>query len=409
MKNCLILFLSLLGFVLLAGCGSETVCPGLLAPHDIKPPLGLIAYPGDRAVTLEFISANSRSEWNDFWGFAAHMAEGDFSAGKVPGSYFEDPDVENFDTYGDGWVCGGESCESDTNGLQPVAYVEGGIDHVEAELGVEIPGVITWLIQDGDMVPVLGDVEEGDDDDDAADDDDDDEAALVFPAQATAGDDDITYPIATTGENGYPSTTGGGTLMLQNGQIYTVFVVTRSDEGQGASWTSNYATFIPRPESAEITLTPGPNWFCNDGIANGLDIGEAGVESFTVANFNSCTGLYVGADEDEQKIDLVLEASNAEGLYGLAGERPYFSAANGNLLQDLGYYADWALAFSAPIDENSYVTPGVSVLAIIGHVYAISTGDGYFAKVQVKSIDESNSSVTLIAAYQTLPGNPSLK
>jgi hypothetical protein len=405
MKKGLILILALLGFVLMAGCDSETT-EVIYGPDDLKPPLGLVAYSGDQAVTLDFVSSNVE---DIFWGFAAHMAEGDFSATKVPGSYYDDPDVENFDAYGDGTVCGGDSCEGDTNGLQPVAYVEDGAEGVLAEFGVELPGAISWLISDGDLTPVMGDVDEGDDDDDVvADDDDDDEGALVYPSAATTGDDDDDDDDDDDTEA--PDTTGGEALSLVNGQIYTAFVVARGDEGSAASWTSNYVTFIPRPESDSITLTPGASWTCGASTTNGLDIGEGGVESFVVDAFDSCSGLYVGTTDAEVAADLVLEASgDGSDQYGLVGAYPYFSATNGGLMQDLGYYPDWAMAQSAPIDETSYVTPGMSVLAVAGHVYAIRTGDGYFAKVWVSSIDETDNSVTLVAAYQTLTGNPSLK
>lgn len=405
MKKGLILILTLLGFALMAGCGSETT-ETVVNPADLKPPLGLVAYAGDQAVTLEFVSSNSEGEKEEFWGFAAHIAEGDFSAGKVPGSYYDDPDVENFDTYGDGTVCGGDSCDGEANGLQPAAYVEGGLEVVASELGVSIPGTITWLLQDGDDVPLIGDVDEeaaDDDDDDAVADDDDDDAALVYPS-ATSGDDDD--------DDDAPTVTGGGTLSLDNGQIYTVFVVTRANDGDDVSWTSNYTTFIPRPESAEVVLTPGADWDSDTSTTDGLDIGNGGVETFEVIDFtdDSATGLYVGADDAEASIDLMIEASGpGDNQYGLIGEYPYFSAANGSLVQDLGYYSDWALAMSAPVEEASYVTPGMSVLVVEGHVYAIRTGDGYFAKVWVSSIDTTDNSVTLVAAYQTLMGEPSLK
>lgn len=410
MRKVSIMALALLVVFLLTGCfglmvdmlsGSEDDDDWYYSGStDIKPPLGLVAYPGDQSVTLSFYSANNENERVHFWGFAAHMAEGDYSAGKVPGSYYDDPDAVFFDNYGDGKVCGGEGCEGETNGLQPIAYIEGGIDEVESALGVKIPGLITWLIQDGDNVPVLGDV--GDDDDDAtADDDDDiDKMTAVYPAATSSDDtyDDDNYYDPDTS----PSITGGGTLTLDNGHLYTIFVVTRAEEGKCASWTSNYTTFVPRPESEELTLSPGQDTLCALSDSDGLDLGENGIESFAVGNFDSCEGFYYGSTTEETKIDLAVVTSGSAGYYGLEGVRPYLVSTNGNIIQDLGYYEDWVYAADAPEDVNTYVVSGTPLPALAGHVYGILTVDGHFAKVQVKNIDETFHSVTMIAAYQKL-------
>lgn len=412
MKKGLTLLATMFALLLAAGCSDDVTQSKSLSPEDLKPPLGLKAISGDQQVTLEFQSANNE---DGFYGFAAFMVDQDLS-NDTPGSIYDDPNAAAFDTFagGDGNVVNPEEEEVAGGGVQPVAMTTGGYDLTElaAEntISGEIPGTVSWTIVNGAAIPELSS-EEGiagaDDDDDAAGDDDDaaadddDDAASVYPSASTGDDDD---------DDDGPVVTGGGTLALANGTKYTAFVCATVDEGAGISWTSNYASFVPRPASAELTITPGAAWSCAASDTDGLDIGNGADSSFTVIDFDTCSGQYAATAAEEAKVDLVIEASSATSdMYGLVGAYPYLSAANGGLIQDLGYFADWNGALAAPAAEGSYVTPGISILAVEGHVYAIRTGDGHFAKVWIKAIDATTNAVTLVAAYQTLEGETMVK
>jgi hypothetical protein len=184
---------------------------------EIFPPLGLEAIPGDREVTLHFHSANAFEDDYNFYGFAVHMAKGEYLTNPVSQNYYNATDIVAFDAYGDGIVCGGE-CDYEQSGLMPVAYISGGAEAVEAALDVEIPGEVTWQIKNRD--PAICYYYD-----------------YLAPCTSTSDIDQTDIANCQWGE--------GDTICLENNVTYTVFVVTRAAEGSYASWTSNWVSFTP--------------------------------------------------------------------------------------------------------------------------------------------------------------------
>jgi hypothetical protein len=220
MKYFRVCFFTLLGYATLfvtscaPDCYSECSCPS--AP--IKPPLGLKAIPGDRSVTLTFDSANSREDGAEFFGFAAYMAEGEYLSDPAPKNYYDFPEIEAFDSYGDEVVCGGDFCEGDSNGLMPAMFVGSGFEAIKTELGIDLPGRIFWEIEDGDPNEFYSHL-------------------------------DYRYPCNVTNETNETVTENNfmdcPIVFLENNVTYTVFVTVRADEGSNESYTSNWVSFTP--------------------------------------------------------------------------------------------------------------------------------------------------------------------
>lgn len=415
MKKLLLLLALVFGLALTVGCSSEETSEETIPPDQLKPPLGLVAYPGDRSVLLEFDTANTGDDDPEFWGFAAHMAVGSFEG--VPGDYYENANINEFDVYGNGNVDGNADPK---DGLQPVAYTESaeGEGGIEASLtvldGGEIPGRVSWTIASGDPIPVL-DTDGDDDDDDTTDEDDDDDNDDADDDDDDDNDDnddndddDVTR-LATAQDGSCTFGSDPASLCLVNGETYTVFVVTRADEGEAVSWTSNWVTFTPRPEAANITLAPGcPG--CTDPVKSvaldGVDLDQVAGGTVTPVNFLGDSNYASLGDPDSDGVDLMLESLT--GQYNIPDITPYFSSCNSGILQDLGYKADWKEALEAPANDESYITPGQSVLVSLNHAYALKTGDGNYVKVYVTDI-AADQSVTFKAAFQTDAGNRMFK
>jgi len=86
-----------------------------------------------------------------------------------------------------------------------------------------------------------------------------------------------------------------------------------------------------------------------------------------------------------------------------AGFRPWIDGINGGGVQNMGYMSDWSEADEAPTE--GYASPGHSIEAIMGHVYAIETGDNHYAKIQITDIAGDGTWIEFKAAYQVDPGN----
>ncbi len=178
---------------------------------------------------------------------------------------------------------------------------------------------------------------------------------------------------------------------LANGTTYSFLVVAAMDNWAAISNTSNIIEDTPRNESAgEDTI-----------YAYQDDETEAGFElsNFTVV---SCVGLDVNYDTPSGIGDIMCEQFNPG-----AGVRAWIDGINGGEIQDIGYMNDWNDADEAP--GSGYAETGHSVEALMGHVYAIKTGNNHYGKIQITGIDASWNWIRFRAAYQPDTGNPEYK
>lgn len=180
---------------------------------------------------------------------------------------------------------------------------------------------------------------------------------------------------------------------LENGVTYSFLVVASMDEWSKTSHGSNIIEDTPRDESTgEDTI-----------YAYQYDQKKAG---FKLSDFSTvdCTDLDVNTyDTPSGDGDIMCERFDPA-----AGMRAWIDGINGGKVQDIGYMNDWDDADEAPID--GYAEPGHSIEVLMGHVYAVRTGDNYYAKIQVTGIDEEGYNwIRFKAAYQPDPGNREYK
>jgi hypothetical protein len=184
---------------------------------------------------------------------------------------------------------------------------------------------------------------------------------------------------------------------LVNGTTYSFLVVAaKGDEWREISHTSNITGDTPRQESdaaTEIVLYAKQE----NAEAAGFELSD-----FTVVD---CSEL----DPGDYTTPLGLGDIMCEkfGIVGGVGDRAWLDGINGAGVQCLGFMQDWNDADQAPL--NGYADPGHSIEALMGHVYAIATGDGHYAKVQLLGIDDESAWVRIKAAYQPQWGNPEYK
>jgi len=169
---------------------------------------------------------------------------------------------------------------------------------------------------------------------------------------------------------------------LLNGATYSFLIVAYKDDGNTLSRPSNIVTDTPRQESSgSITLINGV------GNARYLDV---------AAEPSAASTTSTGAD-------IMAQSFNAG-----AGDRHGMVGQNGARVQDVGYASDWDEVDQAPLGSGSYPDASYSVEVLTGHVYAVFTGDGHYAKVWVSSLNTANFGYTLRVAYQPQTGNPEL-
>jgi hypothetical protein len=182
---------------------------------------------------------------------------------------------------------------------------------------------------------------------------------------------------------------------LENGTTYSFAVCAFRDGGDEVSFASNIVTDTPRPDITSVVLaSASTNDVIGDDSRAGFDF-----EGFTIdavpldlasANYTNNAGT-----------DIVHEAFDP-GPANL-NIRSWLAGMNGAGVQDLGYMDDLDGSNEAP--EDGYAGTGESVLLIVGHVYAVQTGNNHYAKLIVTSIQDPPSSlVTFNAAYQTKLG-----
>jgi hypothetical protein len=81
---------------------------------------------------------------------------------------------------------------------------------------------------------------------------------------------------------------------------------------------------------------------------------------------------------------------------------------NGARVQDLGFVENWDEIDAAPLGGGSYPDASYSVQVLPGHVYAVFTGDGHYAKIWVTQVSGTDFGFTCFVAYQPQGGNNNL-
>ncbi|HEX7879725.1 MAG TPA: hypothetical protein VF720_09965 [Candidatus Eisenbacteria bacterium] len=220
--------------------------------------------------------------------------------------------------------------------------------------------------------------------------DEDRDGFYVFQAngaQTTNTPEDIpsafgTSPVATlttTQDAGEFTQTVTG---LANGTTYSFLVVAFKNDGDDVSRPSNIIVDTPREESdGVLALTNGSgNRF--------LDVDTQTVQ----AN-----------DDTPNSADVLSQSFNAG-----AGDRHGMVGVNGARIQDLGYVSSWDEVDDVPTGTASYPATNYSVQVLVGHVYAVYTGDNHYAKVYVTSLNSGNFGYSVRVAYQPQAGNNEL-
>ena len=154
-----------------------------------------------------------------------------------------------------------------------------------------------------------------------------------------------------------------------NGETYFYAVSAYDTEGNESALSPEDAWDTPRPEGRNVTLDD----YALFPERSGFDFSHPEKGS-TVWN-TPTTDVYFGLDT----------AVNVLYLY----------SDNDTLMQDLGYHESFDAVDVVP--EFGYTTLFVELLE--GHIYAIYTPDGNFAKIQVRGLSED--AVIFDWAYQT--------
>ena len=167
---------------------------------------------------------------------------------------------------------------------------------------------------------------------------------------------------------------------LTNGTTYSFLVVASRKDGAETSRPSNIVSDTPRRQSTTVSLINGANSRYLDVAAN------------PVVPSGSATGA-----------DILCQSFNA-GF----GDRSGMVGVNGARVQDLGWVANWDEIDKAPVGIGSYPDASYSVQVLDGHVYAVFTGDGHYAKVWISSLHTADFGYDCRVAYQPLSGSNEL-
>ena len=168
---------------------------------------------------------------------------------------------------------------------------------------------------------------------------------------------------------------------VRNGETYYYAVSAYDVDGNESNLSTENAWDTPRPEGRNIvlddyTLLPG---------RSGFDFSQP--QKGSIPWDTPATDVYFGLDTEV----------NIRYLY----------SDNDTFMQDLGYHEYFDGVDIVP--EFGYTTLFVELIE--GHIYAINTPDGNFAKIRVRKL--SDDAVVFDWAYQTEPENvqlaPSLK
>jgi hypothetical protein len=185
--------------------------------------------------------------------------------------------------------------------------------------------------------------------------------------------------IATDRDAGSFSATVSG---LTNGQTYSFLVVSYKDGGDKISRSSNIVTDTPRRETpAAITMRNG------SGNLRYLDV----------------SSNPIAPSDEGSTADILCQSFNAG-----AGDRHGMVGQNGARVQDLGFVTSWDEIDAAPLGGGSYPDADYSVQVLPGHVYAVFTGDEYYAKIWVTDVNSVDFGFTCFVAFQPQRGNNNL-
>lgn len=171
---------------------------------------------------------------------------------------------------------------------------------------------------------------------------------------------------------------------LSNGEDYSFLVVAARDNWTEISHTSNVIFDTPRPETAKYDTI----------YASSVNIFKSGYElsDFTLADM---VDINVSNYSTTDSIgDFICEKFDPG-----AGYRLWIAGTNNGQLMDLGFMQDWDDADYAP--ASGYASTGFSLTCLIGHVYAIKTGDNHYGKIQITDVRVPDGWIMFKACYQT--------
>ncbi|NOZ61749.1 MAG: hypothetical protein GXO74_08700 [Calditrichaeota bacterium] len=184
---------------------------------------------------------------------------------------------------------------------------------------------------------------------------------------------------------------------LTNGQTYSFAVVAyQKDKKNEISYPSNVIKDTPRDEIYSVTLkSASTGQVSGDDSQAGFDFDSFSVVDVPQVGYTSTNGSDI--------INEAFDPSNAGNI------RPWLAGMNSAGIQDLGYMADLDGSDVAP--EMGYSEEGKSIAVILGHVYAVKTGDNKYGKMIITNIGNENDgySITFNAAFQTQDGNRNYK
>ncbi len=183
---------------------------------------------------------------------------------------------------------------------------------------------------------------------------------------------------------------------LTNGRTYSFAVVAynRKDKKE-ISYPSNIVADTPRPDIQSVVLkSASTGQVAGDDANAGFDFNTFKVVAVPPTGYTSDNGA-----------DIINEAFDPSRGTDI---RPWLSGMNGAGLQDLGYMSELDAADVAP--ERGYSDPGKSIAVLLGHVYAVKTGDNRYGKLLITNIGGApDYAITFNAAFQTQTGNRNYK
>jgi len=163
---------------------------------------------------------------------------------------------------------------------------------------------------------------------------------------------------------------------VRNGETYYYAIVAVDNQGNASDLSAETVQDTPRPEGFNFTLWdaslyPG---------RSGCDLSK--IQKGTTAWNAPETDIYFAFDEE---VNI-----------------PYLNSDNDTLIQDMGFHKTMDDLDASP--EKGFTTLFVELIE--GHIYALYTPDGNYAKIRVTKI--SDTSVTFDWAYQLQRDNPQL-
>lgn len=184
---------------------------------------------------------------------------------------------------------------------------------------------------------------------------------------------------------------------LTNGQTYSFAIVAyKKDKKNEISYPSNIIKDTPRPEIYSVTIKSASTaQITGDDTQAGFDFDTFSIVDVPQVGYTNTNGS-----------DIINEAFDPSSAGNI---RPWLAGMNGAGVQDLGYMADLDGSDMAP--EMGYNEEGKSIAVILGHVYAVKTGDNKYGKMIITNIGDENNgySITFNAAFQIQDGNRNYK